>query len=207
MLLSVGAVAAVAVTHLVDFGVYSLRYRIFNANSAGSWSHLAVTLMLGAGAALCLAGARRTTEQRTALLAPAVVFAILFLLGVSPGVHAAIDSLNHGRLLFAPLLAVVVYCLWRVTRDGEYFSLIRAGAVLLLASYAIHLLEPRGIAGFFGWPVGGWIFQITVVIKEGVELAGVLLGLLALWGTLSAAGHQLPGARGDHKFSRAGDVE
>jgi hypothetical protein len=36
--LALGAIAAVAVTHLIDYGVYGLRYWLFNANSDASWA-------------------------------------------------------------------------------------------------------------------------------------------------------------------------
>lgn len=186
MLLAAVAILAVGVTHLIDFGVYDLRYRIFNANSAGSWSHVMVTGMLVIGAAICVVGARRQTAQRAAWVTTAVALIPVFLVGAAPRVHAEIDALSHGRLLYAPLLAIVVYCVWRLTRGSAYFTLVRAGAALLLASYVIHVLEPHNIADTLGWTVGGWGFQVVVVLKEGLELAGVLLALLGLWGTATA---------------------
>ncbi len=186
MLLAAAAIAAVGVTHLIDFGVYNLRYRIFNANSAGSWSHVMVTGMLVVGAAICVVGARRQTAQRAAWVTTAVALTPVFLVGAAPRVHAEIDRLSHGRLLYAPLLAIVVYCVWRLTRGSDYFAVVRAGAGLLLASYVIHVLEPHNIAEALGWTVGGWGFQVVVVLKEGLELAGILLALLALWGTATA---------------------
>jgi hypothetical protein len=185
-LLAVGAIAAVGATHLVDFGVYDLRYRIFNANSDASWSHVVVTGVLAVGAAVCLVGAKRLPEQRATWVATAVVLTPLFFVGVASGVHSEIDAVSHGRLLYAPVLAVLVYCVWRLTRGGPYFAVVSAGAALLLASYVVHVLEPHNIARALGWRVGGWGFQVVVVVKEGAELAGVLLALLALWSTATA---------------------
>jgi hypothetical protein len=112
------------------------------------------------------------------------VILALFCIGEVSEVHAEIDA--QSRLLYVPVLAIMVYCVWRLTRGGAYYTVIRAGAALLVTSYAIHVLEPRNIAEAFGWRAGGWAFQVVVAIKEGTELAGVLLALLALWGTAAA---------------------
>jgi hypothetical protein len=181
--LALGAIAAVSVTHLVDYGVYGLRYWIFNANSDASWSHGVVTGLLGIGAAVCLAGAWRLPGQRAAWLATAAILALFFVGEVSE-VHAEVDALS--RLLYAPVLVVLVYCVWRLTRGGAYYTVVRAGAALLVTSYAIHVLEPTNIAGAFGFAAYGWACQTVVALKEGTELAGVLLALLALWGAAAA---------------------
>jgi hypothetical protein len=181
--LALGAIASVAVTHLVDYGAYNLRYWLFNANSAASWSHGVVAALLGVGAAVCVAGAWRLPRQRAAWIATALILA-LFCIGEISEVHAKIDALS--RLLYVPVLAIMVYCVWRLTRGGAYYTVIGAGAALLVTSYAIHVLEPRNIAEAFGWSAGGWAFQVVVAIKEGTELAGVLLALLALWGKAAA---------------------
>ncbi len=191
-LLVLAAVAAVGLTHLIDFGVYHLRYTSLNANSSESWSHRVVAGALGAGALACALGAWRARSGRAAWIASAIVLALLGLVNAISGVHAEIDALNHGRLLYAPLLAVMVCCVWWLTWRGPYFGALRAGAALLLSSYVIHVLEPHAIAETLGWPVGGWGFQVVVVIKEGTELAGVLLALLGLFGAAVAAGGSEP---------------
>lgn len=177
------AIAAVAVTHLVDYGAYGLRYWMFNANSPASWSHGVVAGVLGVGGAVCLVGARRLPRQRAAWVATAVILT-LFCVGEVSELHAEIDALS--RLLYVPVLAIMVYCVWRLTRGGAYYTVMGAGAALLVTSYVIHVLEPHNIAEAFGWRAGGWAFQVVVAIKEGTELAGVLLALLALWGTAAA---------------------
>lgn len=187
MALAAGAIAAVGVTHLIDFGAYHLRYRILNANSAASWSHLVVAGVFAVGAVVCVTSAWRSPASRAAWLATGVMLVPLFFVGEAAGVHAEIDALSHGRLLYAPILALLVYCVWHITRAGAYFAIARAGAMLLVASYAIHVLEPHNIARALGWSEGGWGFQIVVALKEGTELAGVLLALLALCGAALAA--------------------
>jgi hypothetical protein len=182
VLLALGALAAVGATHLIDFGVYHLHYRIFDANSAASWSHLLDAGLLAAGAVVCIAGSRRQPAQRATWIATAAILA-LFFLDEASGLHAAIGTPRFGKLLYAPILAVLVYCVWRLTRRGEHFAVVQASAALLLSSYVIHVLDPHNIARALGWTVEGWAFQVVVAIKEGTELAGVLLALLALCGT------------------------
>lgn len=181
VVLAAVAIGAVAVTHLTDFGAYHLRYRILNANSNASWSHAVDAGVLAVGAAVCLVGARRLPRQRATWIAIAAILTLLFADEVA-GLHVRIDSLRYGKLLYAPLLLALVFCVWRVTAGSAHFATVRAAALLLLASYVIHVLKPHNIAHWLGWTVGGWAFQCVVVVKEGTELAGLLLALLALWG-------------------------
>jgi hypothetical protein len=177
--LALGALAAVGVTHLVDFGVYHLRYAIFDANLAASWSHAVDAAALAAGVAVCVLGARRSPSRRLTWIATATIL-VFFVGDEVSGLHAAIGGLRYGKLLYAPVLALLVCCVWRLTKDGANVSVVRASAGLLLASYAIHVLDPHHIARALAWPAEGWAFQCVVVLKEGMELAGVLLALLAL---------------------------
>ena len=180
MLLAFAAIGAVVCTDLVDFDAYHLRYRILNASSAASWSHAVVAGALAVGATACLAGARRPGHRRAAWITTACLLALLFADEVS-GLHSHIDALNHGKLLYAPLLVILGLCVWQLTNDGSRRSGARIGAgLLLMSSYAIHVIEPHNIVHALGWGVGGWQYQVVVTLKEGTELAGVLLALLAL---------------------------
>ncbi len=183
--LGAGAIAAVAATHLIDYGVYHLEYEVLNANLAVSWSHKVDAAALGVGTAVALVGARRWPARRATWLATAAMLALFFIDEVTE-LHTKIGGLNHGKLLYAPLLAALVYCVWRLTRDGAYRGAVQAGAALLMVSYAVHVLDPHHIARALGWQDGGWAFQCVVALKEGTELAGVLLALLALAGTAVA---------------------
>ncbi len=120
-------------------------------------------------------------------MATAGILALFFVDEVS-GLHAHIDALSYGKLLYAPILVIMVFCVWRLTMGTPYLALVRAGVVLLLASYLIHVLEPPNIAHWLGWTRGGWAFQGVVALKEGAELAGVLLALLGLWGSAFSPG-------------------
>jgi hypothetical protein len=198
-LLAAGALGAVAATHLVDFGVYHLEYTIFNANSASSWSHILDAAALAAGAVVCLFGAGRLPAQRTTWIATGVILA-LFFLDEASGLHAAIGTPRFGKLLYAPILVALVYCVWKLTRHSAYFAAVKASAALLIVSYTVHVLDPHHIARALGLQDGGWAFQVIVTIKEGAELAGVLLALLALCGVVAAstqtpASNTSPGGR------------
>lgn len=192
VLLASGAIAAVGLTHLLDFGVYDLRYTVFNANSDASWSHVVDAGALAVAAVICLGGAWRIPRQRGTWLTIALLLFVFFADELS-GLHTQIGTPRYGKLLYAPVLAVLVYCVWRLMRGGPYLAVARGSAALLLASYVIHVLDPHNIARALGWRVGGWAFQVVVVLKEGMELAGVLLAVLALWG--SAGGLSAPQVR------------
>jgi hypothetical protein len=194
VLLATGAVAAVAATHLVDYGVYNLRYRALNANLSESWSHVLDAGALLLGALVCLAGAWRSRLERATWAAVAVVL-LLFSVDEVSSLHAEIGSSRYGKLLYAPVLAVLVYGVWRLTRRGPYRAVVRAGAAVLSAAYVIHVLDPHHIARALGWRDGGWAFQCVVALKEGTELAGVLLILGVLCATVAAREHASP-ARG-----------
>jgi len=194
LLLAAGAVGAVGLTHLVDFGAYNLRYRTLNANSSASWSHAVSAGALAVGAAVCLAGAWRLPRQRAPWIASAVILTLLFADELS-GLHAHIDALSHGKLLYVPILLALVYCVWRLTMGMARLASVQAGAALLLASYLIHVLEPHNIAHAFGWSRDGWAFQVVVALKEGMELGGLLLILLALWVSAFAAVQEGAAAR------------
>lgn len=179
--MAVLALGAVIATDLIDFGIYGLRYSVLNASLSSSWSHRVTTGALALGAAVCLIGARRLPRDRAVWMTTAAILTLLFIDEVS-GLHTRIDALSHGKLLYAPLLVVLVLCVWRLTATTEYLACIRAAAVLLLSSYLLHILGPHNIARELGSSEYGWTYQVTVTLKEGFELAGVLLALVAVAG-------------------------
>ena len=192
-LLALGALGAVALTNLLDFGAYDMRYAILNANSSASWSHGVVAGALALGAIVCLLGAVRLARRRLAWVLAAAILALFFADEVS-GLHAHIDALSsadavgYGKLLYAPILIGLVVCLARLQIGAAHARTLWAGAALLLASYAIHVLNPHDIARHLGWSADSWPFEITVALKEGFELAGMLVMLAALAGAAFARG-------------------
>ena len=198
--LAVFAIASVLATDLVGFGVLHLRYRILDATSSASWSHVLSAGILAAGTAVCLMGAWRLPRERATWLATGAILA-LFFVDEATELHARIDSLGYGQLLYLPVLLIFVVGLWRLTVGTAQFGSLQAGAVLLLASYLLHVFDPH-IANKFEWTVGSWEYQFKISLKEGLELAGLLLALLALWGAAlarrprSAASAWRPAAEG-----------
>lgn len=206
---------AVAGTHLIDYGVYHLGYGILNANLATSWSHALDAWALAAGAIVCVAGAWRHLHRRAGWWATATMLALFFVDEIS-GLHTAIGGLYLGKLLYAPVLVLLAFSVWRLTRDCAYTGVVLASAALLVVSYVIHVIDPHRIARALDWRVGGWAFQVVVALKEGAELAGVLLALMALCGAAATAnraggrrtsGEQQQAAQRTRKFARGQIVQ
>lgn len=187
LLIAALAIGAVAATNLVDFWLFDFRYRLLNANLSASWSHTVAAGALAMAAVGCLVGAWRSSSQRAAAMVAAAIFTLFFADEVS-GLHKQVDSLTHGKALYAPILVVLAYCVWRLTRATAYLLSAWAAAALLLVSYVIHVIEPHNIGHVFGWTPADWEYQTVVALKEGTELAGLLVALLALWGAVLQRG-------------------
>jgi hypothetical protein len=177
--LAVAAVLFVAVlaSDLLDFGAYRLRYPLLNAGSPSSWSHDLTPILLAAGAVACLLGARHETGRRATWLATAAVLAFLFVDEIT-SLHADVDSLSYGKLVYVPALLVVVICMWRLTAGGAHAPNLRVAFGVLLLGYAVHVVGPHVHAR--GLDPGGWANQVRVGTKEGAELAGLALALQAV---------------------------
>jgi hypothetical protein len=177
--LAVAAILFVAVlaSDLLDFGAYHLRYPLLNAGSPSSWSHHLTPIVLAAGAVACLLGAVREPGRRASWLATAAVLVFLFVNEIT-SLHAQVDSLSYGKLVYVPALLVVVICMWRLTAGGAYAPNLRIAFGVLLLGYAVHVLGPHVHSR--GLDPGGWAHQVKVATKEGTELAGLALALQAV---------------------------
>jgi hypothetical protein len=182
------ALSAVVVTNLLNFGA-KLRYPALSAGSASSWSHQADAAALALGAAICLGGAYRSAQRRAAWAGVAGILAFFFIDEVS-SLHAQIDQLSYGKLAYAPLLLVLVACLSRLAIGAPHIAYLRTGLAMLLTSYLIHVLGPHLVSSF-GWGSDSWPYQVRDGLKEGTELAGLLLAV----GALSALVIAGPGRR------------
>jgi hypothetical protein len=172
------ALVAVISTDLIDYGADHLRNHIFNASSASSWSHHADAAALAVGSMASLLGAWRSAGQRHLWAPVAAILALLFLDEVSP-LHARIDQLSYGKLLYAPVLIVLVGCVWRLSTDTDEAVVVRAALATLAVSYAIHILGPHA-DNALGWHRYSWPYQLKVGLKEGTELAGLVVAVWAL---------------------------
>jgi hypothetical protein len=91
-----------------------------------------------------------------------------------------VDRLANGKLVYAPLLVVLVVCVWRLLGSSDHAALMFTGLVALFVSYTIHILGMAVMHGL-GWASDSWGFQVRAALKEGMELAGWLLVVAALW--------------------------
>jgi hypothetical protein len=169
----------VIVTNLVDFEADDLRIGILNANLDSSWSHLATAVTLGTGALIALLKALQAGDDRKLWSAIALALLLLFIVEVSP-LHVQVDALSHGKLIYLPLLAGLVVCVWRLAAGSDEAVLVRAGLGALIVSYAVHLFGLHVVEAL-GWGSGSWVYQLKVGIKEGAELGGWLALVWALW--------------------------
>jgi len=169
----------VVVTNLVDFEADEERIGLLNANLASSWSHRATAgaLLLGGGLAAFRAWHAPRRRRWWGATAAALVF--LFVVEVSPA-HVQVDRLSYGKLIYVPLLACLVVCVLRLVEGSEQVTEMRVALAALAGSYAIHVLGPDAVRAL-GWGTDSWAYQVKVGLKEGTELSGWLLLVLALW--------------------------
>jgi hypothetical protein len=170
------ALAAVVATNLFDLGSDHLGIQLLNANSELSWSHRADTVVLALAAIVAVAGAYRAERRQGEWWTVAVILGLLFL-DEATSEHARIDQLSFGKALYAPILLVLVICVWRLVAGTDQRVVVGAGLASLFVSFGMHLVGMRVLhpLGHFSWP-----FQAGVGIKEGTELAGLLLVVPAL---------------------------
>ena len=174
-LAAIAAVALVTVlaTNLISLGVDHLRTSVINANWEFSWSHDLDTVLLGVGVYASLVGAR-AKAHRWLWIAAATILA-LFVLDEVSAVHGQFGNLD--KLVYAPILAALVVCVWRLTEGTSERMLVSAGLMTLLFAFAmhvagLHLLKPIGYTTY--------VYQVGVGFKQGTELAGLILLVAAL---------------------------
>ncbi|MBV8989209.1 MAG: hypothetical protein JO372_11695, partial [Solirubrobacterales bacterium] len=166
-------------TNLLDFGADRLQIAVLNANVGSSWSHRATAAALAAGALLTLVRALRSSSLRAWWSGTAVILGLLFVAEASP-LHVQVDRASFGKLIYAPLLAGLVVCLWRLAGASNQKRLMRVGLGALFLSYAIHIFG-MAIMHALSWGPDSWGYQTRAALKEGTELSGWLLVVLALW--------------------------
>jgi hypothetical protein len=170
LLLALATVCAQTTAHLIDFGVYGLRLRALDSGldtSIFAWVADAALGAAGVGAVLIAVTTRRA--------APALLAALLFALFVA-SLGGLRDREPHALLLLAPLVAAILLLLWRESlqapqRAGRF---LRAGAVLLVVSFCLHVLGPSLLTRF-GVRPASWPFEIKVALKQGSEIAGWMI--------------------------------
>ncbi|MGH2884626.1 MAG: hypothetical protein ACRDPA_18325 [Solirubrobacteraceae bacterium] len=169
------ACGAVVATNLLWLRVGHLRTSVIDANWEFSWSHDLDTALLAIGVYASLVGARANGPHRRLWSATAAILA-LFVLDEVSAFHGQFGNLE--KLLYAPILAALVVCVWRLTAGTEERAPVMWSLVTLVFAFAmhvagLHLLRPIGYATY--------LYQVGVGFKEGTELAGLILLVAALW--------------------------
>ena len=178
-MLPAGVVAlAVIATNLVNYGA-RLHSDLLDANAGTSWSHRAVAATLAAGGMVALLGALRAEVRRAAWSTAAGALIALFVVE-SSSLHVQVDKLSYGKLIYAPLLCAFALSAWRLAGGASQAPLVRVGLAALALSYVVHLLG-SDVVEALGWSSGSWAYQAKVGLKEGTELGGWLVILVALW--------------------------
>ena len=168
------ALAVILTTNLLDLEIYQFRIRVLDANWQFSWSHDLDTLVLAVGVLITAVGARRHPDQGTLWSASAVMLALFFLDEASP-LHAEIGHVS--KLLYAPILGALAICVWLLAAKTAQRSVAGLGLATLFVCFGMHvvgltLLRP---IGYMTVP-----YQTGVGVKEGTEMAGLLLVMCAL---------------------------
>jgi hypothetical protein len=172
------AFAAVMITHLVNFGADDLRVRLLNANSDASWSHVLIAATLVGGTGVAALGVWRADREANLWRASAAILAFLSISEIS-SLHAKIDQLSWGKVVYAPILLALCVCLWRVSQRSRFRLAVRAALATLVVSFAIHVLGPH-VVHALGYGYNSWAYQVKVGLKQATELVGWLLVLLGL---------------------------
>lgn len=170
--------SAVMVTHLVNFGTDDLRIRLLDANSDSSWSHMLIAGTLVVGSAVAVLKARQAGLYRRKLWGGSAVILAFLSISELTSLHAKIDNMSWGKLVYAPILIVLSVCLWRLSRGSRFRLVIGCGLVTLVISFAIHVLGPH-LVHTLGYGYNSWAYQVKVGLKQATELAG---WLLVAWG-------------------------
>lgn len=168
------ALAVVVATNLLDLKIYQFRVRVLDANWQFSWSHDLDTLALAIGVVVTAVGARRHPRHRALWSASAVILALFLLDEVSP-LHAEIGHVS--KLLYAPILVGLAACVWLLADRTAQRPVALLGLATLLICFGMHVVGLTVLRpiGYMSVP-----YQLGVGLKEGTELAGLLIVLCAL---------------------------
>jgi hypothetical protein len=175
---AVATAALVMATQVLDFEAWHLRVRLLDSSYEWSWSHLASTGAMGAGAVLCGLGARaaaRPGRRRLAWRVAATAFAVLFVDSITR-LH---EHVAHWPLVYAPIVAALAVAVVVVAAGRPAGRLVVAAVALLCVSLAIHVAGPSVVRAL-GWTAYGFAFQVKVALKEGSELGGWVMLLTGL---------------------------
>jgi hypothetical protein len=163
LLVAAVAVGLLAVSQLVNFGVFNLRIQAFDSDYHTSVFGLASLVAQLAVAAASGWRGQHSERHRWAWFGLAALVAVLAIVREW--------STFNATALAAPLVIVFVLLCWLTWRDaGVLRFVVGTGLVLMLASLVLHkvgIASDSSTASDYTWP-----YQILTVIKHGCELAG-----------------------------------
>lgn len=171
-----GALLVEVAVHLVDTRVLARPVPALDSAREWSYSHVLSSGALLAGGLLCAVGARRARRRRARWGLAAGIFGVLFLDNVSR-LHT---HLGWWPVVLVPVLGVLAAALLGIADGEQARTMVALGLGMLLLSLAIHIGGPP-VERALGWGPDDTGTQVKIALKEGTELAGWLLVVLALW--------------------------
>jgi hypothetical protein len=170
--LALGAAVMQGAVHLVHVFVLDGRYgALLDAESNRSIFDVVsvVAETCACAASLMLARARPPERHRFLALAGLLAFVTL---DDAAGLHNRV-GVDWPLILF-PVLGCTFLLLWSTLDQRRSRACIRAGLLLLATSVLLGRAAAPMLTAF-GWTPGIWLYEIKVVIKQGVELGGWIL--------------------------------
>ena len=181
------ALATVIASNEVDLVADHLGIRVLDANWQFSWSHDLDKIALAVGSLAASYGGLKARSRRWQWWATAAILA-LFLLDELSALHAQIGQASFGKLLYSPILVGLVFSVWLLARDSPQRVIVGTGLATLFICFGVHVIGLRLLRplGYYSVP-----YQAGVGIKEGMELAGLLLIVPALWSLAGGLGYRV----------------
>jgi hypothetical protein len=143
----------VLATNLVDLLANQLRpnLRALDANWQFSWCHDLDRLLLAAGMVAAVRGTRRVVSLQGLWYLLAGILALLLLDELSP-LHATVGHIS--KLLYVPILIVLVVCLWRLVLNSPERAIVGAALLTLSGSFGMHVVGLTMLRpiGYMSWP-------------------------------------------------------
>jgi hypothetical protein len=133
-----------------------------------------VTAVLGA-----VALGRTRVVRRPAALMLALLLALVVVADLA---HTGAESFSLSGVALVLGLAVAAALIWRVARAAPRHAarLLDAGLLCLIGSLAVSFLFHR-VDGWLAVTRGDVLYELKVIVKQGLELAGWWLVALGLW--------------------------
>jgi TRAP-type mannitol/chloroaromatic compound transport system permease large subunit len=165
--------------HAIAFLVSDTYDSRVDLNASNSLPDLVSTAALVAA----VLGAAMVARSHVARAAEAWTLATLLgLTVVADVVHAGAESLSVAGAVIVLGLGVAAVLIWRLARTSspQTARLLDAALVCLIGSLAVSFVFHR-VDGWLAVSRGDVVYEVKVILKQGLELAGWWLLALGLW--------------------------